>query len=334
MSTLESFPFESIANRGSIREADVQQLRRTVYEDGRISPQEAEQLIALNAACPVQDQAWHDVFQEALTDFMVHQAQPSGYVTLENSRWLVSQLAPGGQLASRRDLDLIVHIIDVARWSPQYLVSFAIGQVRDAVCSAQGGLRSPEATPGMIDDADVELVRSIIYAFGGDGNVSITRSEAELLCDINDKLDPSSINAAWTELYVKALANFLLANSGYKVPSREQALRSEAFLETSGEASGLSLVRSITRISLEDINGLYSRQSREECTLERLDREYREMVTGEQLTVDEAEWITARFARDGGLSAPEIALIEYLKENALALDEKVSEVLDRQLNAA
>ena len=115
MGVLENFPFKEVAERGSIRESDVAQLRRALDEDGLVSRQDAEQLIALDAACPIQGLAWCEVFQEAITDFIVRQAEPEGYVTLENAQWLIRQLAPHGTLTARKDLDIIVDIIDVAR---------------------------------------------------------------------------------------------------------------------------------------------------------------------------------------------------------------------------
>lgn len=333
MSALQSFPFNAIAERGSIREADADELRRAVYEDGGISLDEAERLIALNAACPVQAAEWSDLFREALTDFVVNQSEPEGYITQQNADWLISRLAPDGLVKSRKVLDLIVHIIDHARWSPEVLVAFALAQVSHAVRTGEGPLRSSRET-ATIDDDEVELVRRIIYAFGGDGNVAVTRAEAEMLCDINDSLDAGHVNPLWTELYVKAMANCLLANSGYSVPSREDALRSEAWLDEQADMSPLGIIKSITRLSLDDVIGGYRKQSLEESTLSRLDREYRELVTGETLDADEANWLAERLARDGELSPAETALIAYLKDADAQIDPRFEEILERRLDAA
>ncbi|KUO59824.1 MAG: hypothetical protein APF80_05355 [Alphaproteobacteria bacterium BRH_c36] len=333
MSALQSFPFDLIAERGSIREADAAELRRAVYEDGGISQEEAERLIELNADCPVQAAEWSDLFREALTDFIVNQSEPEGYVTQENADWLISRIAPDGLVRSRKELDLIVHIIDHARWSPEILVAFALAQVSHAVRTGEGPLRSHHEV-ATIDDDEVELVRRIIYAFGGDGNIAVTHTEAEMLCDINDSLKTDTVNSAWAELYVKAMANCLLANSGYSVPSREEALRSEAWLDEAADLSPIDIIRSITRLSLDDVIGGYRKQSREECTLTRLDREYRELVTGESLDANEADWLAARLARDGQLSPAETALIAYLKEADTEIGPRLDEIVERRLNAA
>ena len=155
-----------------------------------------------------------------------------------------------------------------------------------------------------------------------------------MLCDINDSLDAETVNPAWTELYVKAMANVLLANSGYAVPNREAALRSEAWLEERGELSPFELVKSITRFSLDDVIGDYRKQSIEESTLAHLDRQYRELVTGEELDADEADWLAERLARDGELTPAETALISYIKELDAEIDPRFDELLERRLSAA
>ena len=63
-------------------------------------------------------------------------------------------------------------------------------------------------------------------------NVAITRSEAELLFDIADATNEAENDPAWTDLFAKAIANAIMAASGYSAPNREEALRREAWLES------------------------------------------------------------------------------------------------------
>ena len=74
MSVLENSPFREVAERGSIRESDVAQLRQALGGDGLVSIQDAVQLIALNAACPIQGLGWCGVFRVAITDFVFRRA--------------------------------------------------------------------------------------------------------------------------------------------------------------------------------------------------------------------------------------------------------------------
>lgn len=328
MSALGAFPFDTIAERGSIHDTDVAQLRRLVHADGVISPDEAELLVALDRACHLQAPEWREAFAEAMTDFLVRQAEPEGYITAENAEWLISRLAPDGRLAHRRDLDLLTELMDRARFAPQTLIAFGLDQVRLALADAAG-----DGACAAIGDEDVELVRRMIYAFGGDGNIAVTRSEAALLCDINDSLDPASVNDAWTELYVKAMANMLLANAGYAVPSREEALRAEVWLEERGALSPVEMIQSVARLGLDGIVSAYRRQTREECTLARLDRQYRQLVTGEVVDEDEAGWLVDRLTRDGELTPAEAALLDYLRQNAVELDPAFEACLEARLAA-
>ena len=103
---------EEIRARGSIRDGDVLKLRRVLADDPQISIEEADALFALNDACPVKDPAWADFFVEALSDFVVHQIKPEGYVVAEKAAWLVSKLGVDGRLRSHVELELLASVIE------------------------------------------------------------------------------------------------------------------------------------------------------------------------------------------------------------------------------
>ncbi|MEQ8825833.1 MAG: hypothetical protein RIC14_15815 [Filomicrobium sp.] len=334
MSVLNSFQFIEIRERGSIHEEDVAELRRAVYSDGEIDREEAELLIDLNSACPVQDPDWSEIYHEAITDYLVNQAEPSGYVTQPQAEWLISQLAPEGFLTRRKDIDLVIDVMDQARWVPEILIAFGLQQVAEAIEGEGSVLRPADAQAGQIDDSEVEMVRRMIYAFGGDGCVAVTRSEAEMLALVNDQLDPENISDAWVELYVKAMANFLLGASGYAVPTREEALRSEVWLEERGGLSPLEVLSSIAKLSLDDVIAAYRPQSIEETTIAKLDKERRVIVTEDELDADEAEWLVGRLGADAELNPADLALLSYIRENAVEIDPKVDELIDRHLPEA
>ena len=78
MGVLSAVSVPEIKARGSIKDADVLKLRRSYYEDGCICVEEAETILALHDACPIQDPAWADCFIETITDYIVEQAEPRG----------------------------------------------------------------------------------------------------------------------------------------------------------------------------------------------------------------------------------------------------------------
>ena len=53
-------------------------------------------------------------------------------------------------------------------------------------------------------------------------------------------------DAGWNELFVKAIANFVLSASGYEPPSRAEALRREAFFENADADIGGFFARMVS----------------------------------------------------------------------------------------
>jgi hypothetical protein len=318
---------EQVAAQGQITDADVLKLRRAYYADTTIDSGEARALIALNRAATASTPVWIDCFVEMLTDYVVNQSEPEGYVTLEHADWIKSELTRDGRIASRAEFELLINVLDKSRWSPPSLAKFALEQVRDAIIQRTGALAATEtAAAPYVSEADVESLRRIIYAFGGDSNINITQLEAETLFEINDATAGASNCESWRDLFVKAIANCVLSASGYVVPSREQALAREAWLDRRSDASP-------TRVLSGMLTG-YRQLSREELAIATLERQKIEIVTGEQVTAVEAQWLASRFSRDGTLSANEQALVAFLRAASPALHPELQVCLDSLAVAA
>ena len=335
MGALKAVGIDAIMKRGSIKDIDVLDLRKAFYGDNTMSADEAQLLFTVNKSSPVQDPAWAPFFIEAVTDFLVNQAQPEGYITAENASWLLARCSTQGVVNSHLEFDLVVNILERSRWSPVSLVSFALEQIRRAVANGEGPLRSDGLTPkNHITSADIEQIRRIIYAFGGDGNVAITRSEAEVLFAINDAVEQGQPNPAWTDFLVKALANSVMAASGYAVPPREDALKEGDWLDRRGDLSPSALLRSIANTSLLEVKDLYFEQSAEERALARLERQRIEIITNEQITEGEASWLAERLGRDGTISANERALIDFLNRESPNVHPVLKDAMSRICAAA
>lgn len=334
MTDFKGFSIDAIVQRGSISDADVMKLRSATYADGRISSDEAEALFRLNDAGLSFKRSWNDFFIESITDYLVNQAEPMGYVTVENARWLIDRVSHDGHVDTRTELELVINVIDRARWSPESLVRFALSQVRDAVNSGMGALRDGTSLePGTIGEAEVELLRRILYAFGGDGNVAVTRAEAEVLFELNDALADEKSNPAWTDLFVKAIANTLLSVSSYAVPSREEALRRDAWLDYHTDLSPMALVKKFISGGASPLEG-YRRLTREESALDRLERQRIEMIVNEQITEGEATWLAELIGRDGKLNENEAALLAFLGAQSPDIHPAFKDLIARYAPAA
>lgn len=317
---------KEICARGRVTAADVLAMRRAFNQDSQISEPEADWLFAINSHCAEQDPEWAVFFAEALTDYVVHQAEPQGYVTAENADWLISSISADGIVQTMTELELLVKVLEEARWSPQRLVTFALQQVKIAVLEGKGPLRSGSGLePGVINAGEVELVRRILFAYGGDGNIAVTRPEAEILFDINDATAESRNDPAWSDLFVKAIANSLMAATGHAAPTRQEAMRQDEWLEERESVAGL-----LSRVFAGGFKGiwdLYGAQSKEDFALEKLERERIAIITSERIEEAEAQWLSERIGRDGKLHENEKALLAFIRQESPSIHPSLEPLL-------
>lgn len=327
MTLQKAVAFDDIAARGEITEADVLAIRKALYADGTIDASDADAVFALHRSTAKHAPQWTECFVEMLTDHLVHQAAPEGYVTAENAAWLLERIQQAGKPVGRAEFELVINILDKSRWSPQSLARFALEQARTSIVTGTGPLRDPPVeAPAAVTDADVDALRRIIYAFGGDGNITISRPEAEALFALNDATVDAANAESWRDLFVKAIANCVLTTSGYVVPSREQALARDAWLDRRGDLSAANMLKGM-------FSG-YRQVSREEQLLARLERQKIEIVTGEAVEVADAAWLAARLGRDEKMTPNETALLAFLKEENPSLAAELQPLVERFAAAA
>jgi hypothetical protein len=334
MGVLSAVSVPEITARGSIKDVDVLKLRRSYYEDGCISGEEAETILALNEACPIQDPTWADCFIETITDYIVDQAEPHGYLTAENADWLIRQIAKDGLIGSKTELDLLLNVLDKARWVPQSLVRFALEQAKQAILNGTGPLRSGKPRGAlMVSEADVELLRRVLYSFGGDDNLAITQAEAEVLFEIDAATADADNHPSWNDLFVKAVANCVMGASGYASPPRVVALARDAWLERRGELS-IDEVLSGMSGRVKSLFGGYRRQTSEEQAIARLTQQKIEIITRATITPTQVTWLAERIGRDGKPSANERSLMMFLTAENPVIDPILREVVQRAASAA
>ena len=295
---------------------DVTELRRAIYHDGAAETGEVERLFTIDEAATESDPSWPTLFVEAVTDYLVEQVEPNGYINEANADWLIARIGRDGAVKTATELELLVKVLERAKSSPARLSAFALNQVKKAVLDGEGPLaRGGALTPGHIGSPEVQLIRRILYAFGGDGNVAITVSEAEVLFDINDRTVEVEDNPAWSDLFVKAIANCMMAASGYAVPTRQQALRREEWFDSAPGGVGEFFSR-IAAGGLRGILDAYQRQGAEQAWAERNARIDAAIANAEVITAGEAEWLSRRIGRDGVLHANEKALLRFIRDEA------------------
>jgi hypothetical protein len=160
--------------------------------------------------------------------------------------------------------------------------------------------------PGVIGEAEVDLIRRVVYACSSEGGISVTRMEAEVLCDLNDICSEAGNHESWQKLYVGALANHLMMVAAWEEPDLQEAVRTQKWLEAP--------VRGIFKPSFSGLlkRGLSIFAPEEEMQFSHMD--VNAVTNAEQVTKREASWLIERLNRDGVLNENEIALLKFLEE--------------------
>lgn len=319
---------------GKITEDDVRHFRREVFSDGIVSRAEAEGVFAMNDSVPVKCEDWNEFFIEAMTDHVVHQAEPRGHVSLENAEWLVARISHDGLVDSASELEMLVKILSRASSSPEMLVRFALDQVAVAVLQGEGPLaRGRHLVKGVIGEAEVELIRTILYAAGGAGGLSVSRMEAEILFDLNEMTDGARNHPAWQELFVRASANYLMAVSTPKAPSRAEALARQEWLEDTETDVGGFIGNMLGGFGKMFTDGFFddvfttSHVQMERAWKDRNTHLAARAEAANAIDTEEAIWLVERIRRDGKVNANEKALLEFIRQESHGIDPQLKALL-------
>ncbi|MGE0766006.1 MAG: hypothetical protein AB7L90_06045 [Hyphomicrobiaceae bacterium] len=343
---LMSIPVEEIRRRGSVRDRDVAALRAAYDSREEVTEEEAEALFALHVATPVQDPAWADLFIEIITDYIVDQAPPAGYLMADNSRWLIEQVSAFGRIETSTEFNLLLHVLERARWSPPTLSAFALDQIRHAVERGSGPLRATRnVPPGTIAANEVALASRILGAAGGDTSLALTRAEADALLAVNRAIDRDGASPAWSELLVRTIGSSVLASLGHAVAPRRE------IIDTLGNPAGAA---GLISVLIGDGMHRFSRPGRcgdasdtacqvwrsarlltpEEQSLMRLERQRLEIVTNEVIEDASDIWLIDALAQSRPDDETEAALLDFVIREASQLSPEIEQYARRRAIAA
>jgi hypothetical protein len=319
----------ALDGKSELTAEDALALRRIIYgDDAFVSRDEAETLFKLNTDAGALSPEWRALFVEAMTDYVVGEEEPVGYVDQAKADWLIAQVKAAGRIRTD-EVEMLIHVLEQADETPTALSNFVLGTLK---AMALWKLKHGYA----FGPRDVERLRRALYAKGGEANIAVTRHEAELLFDINDALAGGPVDASWTELFKRAVANAVLYETPWK-PDAAAELKREAWL-ADAHAHPLARWRAMGGATLK---GDLAEGLRETARLDfqdhDLERAYADDAAmearAEALTGEEAHWLTDRIARNGRYDANERALVAFIRENAGALDPSLDAAL-RKLERA
>jgi hypothetical protein len=273
---------------------DVLAVRRAVWPDGRVSDAEAGLVFDLNRLIGEPSGEWRDFFIEALTDYVVNQKAPRGYVDEANADWLMSEVDRDGAPVTRLEIELVVKVIERALNCPARLRSWALARLEEAV------VRGTKT----VDAGECALLRRLVFAPGGEGALVVGSDEAELLWRLKDACRDSDNAPEWKTLFVQAVGNHLMAWSSYTPLDRGEAARLEAFVND-GRSS---------------VTGFFSRMRGTNPLAEaaklfkdapRIDYDAA-LAAAEAITPEEQDWLDRHVEADGARDPYEEALLAFV----------------------
>ena len=298
------------ASDGRISAEEILELRRLGWADGKIGPDEAEELFAANDSCTLPTSEWCDFFVEALSHFIVETVPPAGYIDDEMGDELIARIDRDGRLGSMAELELLVRVLEVANNAPDRLKAYALKQVGDAVLHGDGPTRHGELTPEGINEAECTLLRRLIFAPAGDRPAAVSKYEAEMLFRIKDAALYEVNAPEWEKLFVQGVANYLLGFGGDEPLGAERAGELEAFMNTEGEGVGSFLGRVLT--SKPAFHGAFASLlggSEADSGIEAYDDK---AAAAAQLEPAEVAWLNDLLEADEELDEFEKALIAFI----------------------
>jgi hypothetical protein len=311
-----------IIAKGSITAQDVLALRREVFGDGVVAYSEAELVFRLDGACAQKDRAWKEFYVDALTDYFVWQNKPAKYVSEEQAQFLIDNIVKDGHVSDATELELLINIVHWSLSCPEKLVLFVLEAALESVLTPDAAAYGRGRRPGVITPVDVEVVRKAIYGPGSGGSCTITQREAELLFELNNATSEVENAPEWSDLFVKAVANYLMFPQGApSMPDADEALRREAWLEDRRGVGGL-LFEIGGSILSPDFSGawggLFGGRAREEA--EREAARAHEAMRREAINAVEAKWLIDRLDQDSLLHENERALLAFIKRESSRID--------------
>jgi hypothetical protein len=324
-----SMHFSEIARQaaadGLITPDEILALRRDGWGDGKIAPEEADALFAINDALSERSAEGCDFFVEAIGEYVVHTWEPKGYVSDEQADWLIGKVAADGKLDSMVELELLVRVLERALNAPDKLKAFVLGEIERAVTTGQGPTRYGGALAGTgVTEAECRALRRTIFAGGGDGPGAVSAGEADMLFRLKDAALHADNSPEWKRLFAQGVGNYLMGLvSGDAQIGRDKAIELEAFMNDASSSKARFFARFVGGLP-EGARAVFARQDDANATTvwnaawdavfgDKRDR-LEELRAAEEVTPAERAWLDSHVNADGAVDEYEQAVLDFIAE--------------------
>ena len=293
---------------GAVSVEEVLSLRGSGWSDGVIDRDEADALFELNNLLGNCSAEWADFFVEAISEFVFANSTPHGHVDEDGAEWLVEQLDADGRLETMAELELLARLFERAVSVPASLQAFAMAQIEKAVVEGKGPTRAGGSLqPGCIGEAECRLLRRYIFAPASERPAAVGRKEAEMLFRIKAATMGGSNAAAWKQLFVQGVGNYLQGFSGVEPLSAERTLELQSFMSDTAAGIGGFFARMARSNPVQAARNMFEE-----------DKPYLafadQAAADAEVTESEKTWLHAQMDADGELDELEQALLDFLAE--------------------
>jgi hypothetical protein len=200
-----------ILGDGRIDAEDVLRLRRAIYQNGEISRDEALFLFHLNRKAAEKVIAWEEFFVGALGDFFYWRNGSDSTLTPDAEQMLLDAIGMEEPVDDATEQRLLLNLMFRINGASERFRRFVLDAVRRSVLHSEKALFGrARRRPGVIDSADVEVIRRLVYGMGSQNGLAISRIEADFLFELNDATTGRANDPGWRELFVKAVTMYLL----------------------------------------------------------------------------------------------------------------------------
>nr|CAD6605489.1 hypothetical protein RKHAN_01691 [Rhizobium sp. Khangiran2] len=196
-----SFPACVIAGKGEITPDDVGLMRHHMWPDGITSRYQASMALALHDCCTTHCPEWTDYLVEAIAEFVVWRDSTDGDVTGETAGWLLEKVASAGAVRSTAGLEIILHVLDIARNVPGFLSAAALNQLRLALLpESRGAYAQRRLESRGVTKADLAYLWRILRSAVDRGSIRLARAEQLILGQIDRLADEAENHPGWRDV--------------------------------------------------------------------------------------------------------------------------------------
>lgn len=293
---------------GGVSDAEVLDLRRAGWADGHIRREEAEAIFALQQATASPSPDWSDFFVEALRNFVLNGTEPRGYASDEEAAWLIAMVKADGKVCSMTELELLAQVIEKGLGVPDALKDYVLGVIEQAVLTGTGPTRDGgELSDTHVSEAEVRLLRRVIFGSASDRPAAVSRGEAELLFRLKDATLHQANAPEFQRLFVQGVGNYLMAHAATQL-DRARVLELEAFV-ADNKASVGRFMGAMARSAPNAFGVVFGKRTA-------APDHAAQVAAAAEVTVVEQEWLDAMIAANGETDGYDQALLEFLAEEA------------------